>query len=837
MASKRKKKKAPSSPVPAKIAPEDLLRLANEALLAGKHRDAIAQFKTLAKTDADPSRCEQGLIDAYRGRALELQAKGMDREALTIWENRSQVRPGLAPDPLHLALLFRLGRIAPALAGYQQLVEVGAPDELGVLRTQFAALYLATSDGLDALPPDDPVRRDGPAARAALAAYCEGQDDAATQALRAISFRSPYRDFATILKALLALAADPAAADTLLGRVTADSPFEPLAAAARLARLPEPAFLEALGHAGAQSRAFALTLRGWSPERVRLWQELSGAALAKDPLQMIGVLQRLRGRLGLPWVRRKMRTLLLSRLPPKPPPAVFAAFLEIDWYLITALGTEEHGDAWATVNAWRTVCGAIRGPNEAWPKSGSDDALRIALLQRRLAMELKLLADFVALEVEEELEHSLELDPEYLPGYLLLIQQYRGDGRLKEARRILAMAQKHWPEDTDLLNEALDVALAGDAFKKAAGLARQILLRDPINRRVRHSLWQAHVAHARKQWKKERPDLALKELEQALAWADAPAHRTRTELLQALFAFEAGTLEATALAAASEHAGPGAVGRFMLALEAEALGSMPRDVLKRAGLTPIPPLDLEGLLRFARLLREAAENPAGFIPLAVQPFHAVLKKAVRLNLDRAGYEALCETLHRADEFALCAEFAKAALKRWRGDPLFVLFAFQAKLADPLARSITDADIDRLENALDQAEDQGDTRTAMRIREALRHLIPSPFADPFSAPMGLPDDDEGIPFNLSPADMSELLDALQNTPAGENLRDMEKTMGRDAVLRMLQEISSDLPPSPPPLPKPKPKPQAGRGRKKASAAPPPDDSDGPDDDNPDQLKLF
>ncbi len=836
MASKRKKKKRPASPVASQASPDDLRQQADTALAARKYREAITLFKSLAKAGGEQSVWEPGLIDAYRGRALELQAKGMDREALTIWENRDQVRPGMAPDPVHLALLFRLGRVAPAMEGFQRLVQSGAPDELGPLRAQFAALYLAGGDDMESLSPDDPVRRDGPAARAALAAYCERNDDDLAQALRKIPFRSPYRDFATILKALLALQEDPSTADSLLGRVAADSPFAPLASAARIARLPEPAFLEALGQSGAQCRAFALTLRGWSQDRVRLWQELSDSTDKKDPLRMIGVLKRLRARLGEPWVRRKMRTLLLSRMATKPPKALFAELSPVDWALITALDTEGRGDEWDTVDGWRAACEAIGGSGRSWPKPGSDDALRIALIQRRMATDLGLLDSFADTLVQEELERSLLLDPDYLPGYLLLIKHYRGEARLKEARQVIGLAQKRWPDDAEVLNEALEIALEGGAFKKATGLARQILQRDPINRRARRSLWQAHVAHARKQWGKGLREPAFKELDAALPWADSPESRARTELLQALFAFNAGRLDAAALAQSCEHAAAGVVGRFMLAQEAEALGMMSRDLLKRAGLSRMPPLDRESLLAIARQMREFGEDPTGMGFAALQPFRSALKKAARLPLDRADYEILCETLRLAGEFGLCADYAKAALKTWHDEPLFELFLFQAKLDDPTGRPVTHTDVDRLHDALDNAEGEGDTRTAMRIRDLLLRLTPTRFGGPFSIPVGLPGDDVDFdPFSPSPQDMPSprdmmnILDILRDGPLGERIREMESRLGHDELLQALEDMRSGSLPPPDPRPRRKRKPAApAKGDKSAGPR---------DDEDPDQLKMF
>ena len=66
----------------------------------------------------------------------------MGKEALTIWENRAQACPGLAPDPRHLALLLRLGRVAPALEAYRHLMAAGESPALNETRARFAAHFL-----------------------------------------------------------------------------------------------------------------------------------------------------------------------------------------------------------------------------------------------------------------------------------------------------------------------------------------------------------------------------------------------------------------------------------------------------------------------------------------------------------------------------------------------------------------------------------------------------------------------------------------------------------------------------------------------------------------------
>jgi len=841
---KKRKKQAKRASSSRALSPEDLLRAGREALAARRYREAMDHFKAVAKTDTDGSVWEAGLAEAYRGRALELQAKGMEREALMIWENLDRLLPGRAPDPAHLILCLRMGRSAIVAQGYKALVQGGESTAArALLQAHLAASCLGEGRAPDFLEADDPVLRDAEPARAALEAYCRGEEATASEALRRIPFRSPYRDYAAAMKALLMLGTDSSAAERLLARIDADSPFHAFAEAVRLAWLPEPAFLDALRQAGPQSRTLAFALRGWPEERVRLWQELEKIDASANPLQLVGLLDRLREPLGEPWARQKMRALVLAKMPRQPPPAAMRAFSHTDWNLISAQHVEDDYDLWTVVDRWRTVFARMRADYPGSAEPGNDAALRIALLQRRLATELKLLKTPAGSEVEQELEQSLSLDPEYLPGYLLLIRHFRESMLPKEARRILAEAQRRWPEDVELLNEALDLALDNGAFKKATGLARRILAKDPINRRARRSLYQAHLAHARKQWRGGRADLALREMEQAESWSDDAGGRARVELLRGIVLLETGSGDSDALKAACERAAPGAAGWLMLALEAARVGVAPRALLKRARFGKVPALKRDDVLAFARLLREEAETGGDVLAEALAPFQSALEKAARLKLQREDYETLCESLRLAGHALLRATFAKAALKRWRGDPLFELHAFQAKRSDPRHVEVTLSDIHRLETAMDRAQAEGDTRTAMRLEQEFRKLYPPPAFDPFAPDEDFDDDDfpDGD-FDLGPPPSEEelraLLDLLEGTPEGRRLRDLERELGSEEVLKALAEAAGDIadmpaPPRPPPPAKPRKRTRRGKSRPKRA-----DDADPDSDDNsPDQLKLF
>src|SRR5207249_3128885 len=103
---------------------------------------------------------------------------------------------------------------------------------------------------------------------------------------------------------------------------------------------------------------------------------------------------------------------------------------------------------------------------------------------------------------------------------------------LKQARARLDAALARFPDDAEVLLEAVETALAGGAFKKVAGLAKRLLERDTINPRVRAVVGQAHLSHARKQIEARNPAGARREIEQAGQWLRAPAEKGLLKLLR-----------------------------------------------------------------------------------------------------------------------------------------------------------------------------------------------------------------------------------------------------------------------------------------------------------------
>lgn len=772
-------------------------------MASGRFREAIIHYKALLKADPSPV-WQDGLARAYRGRAIELASKGMLQEAMGIWENRRQFCPGAPPDIEQLFLTLRLGRLPAAASIYKEILDTLEPQTLAEVRRRFAAINLATGETLRAvLAPEDPIIVHGRAARSALEAYCRGDDDQALQSLAQIPYRSPYRDMVPILKALPIFQSDPGEAEKLLLRVPEDSPFAAIAQSVQLALRPEPEFRDSLSTLGPTQRRFVASLRGWSPERLGIWEAIHPLGSQPEPGPLLDLMHRYRPKLGLDWVRRQGMRLLINfrKANQERPHPLFGGTLPLfERTLLQAWRAEEKaGDPWAIYHTWLAVIQHWRIPAD--PVPGSDNALRIALIQRRLDQRWKML------EVEDEseanwyggpqeqldelvlagLEESLQFDPDDKPTYIRLISYYRRLNKLKEARRLLEPALEQWPDDLSVLGEAVETAVTGGAFKKAAGLAARILRYDPINIRARDALLDAHLAHARKQIKIKRVDLAERELTSAGAWARGEQARGKLALVQGFLEYDRNPkLGATLLLAEVDRHGGGLNGRCALALEAERLGRNPNGLMKALALpmpTQIEKADLLNCLHRLRSHLDATDTvPTPTLSLYLTPG---LKAGTDFDLSRQEVELACETLRRCHLQSVRLAYARNGLKRWPGLPVLVLHEFEASQRDNYRLS-NPKEIERLEQALKRAREEGDMRTAHRINTLLHDMEPG-FPPPFFLPRRIP---EEIHEMLDGLDEGKLMDMLREMlDRNFDPRILEQILGRERM----EKLMSGLPP--------------------------------------------
>ncbi len=700
---------------------------ARQALAAGRYREAIKHFRTLSASEP-PSVWAEGLAAAYRGRALELSAKGMPREALAIWENREWRCPGARPEPEQIALLLELGEYEDALAAYGRLQSDAPPQTLNRARTHLAATYLSEPESLDGLDPDDPVRTHGEAARAALTVYCDGDGGAASTHLQAIPYRSPYRDLVIVLKALIHDQGDGHSAERRLGGIETTSPFAPLAEAARRAGWTEAELLPTFHELSEPQQRLVASLRGWPPQRLALVRTLFHPDAADPSADLATTLVQWRHEVGDTWFRQQRIRLVfhdaLSRgIPPTPPEDAD----ELECALLHAWHTEAwHGDDPAELlAAWQAVIEALRAAGE--PSAGDGVALRIAAIQRHLADDLALLETPLAAEAETALTESVALDPEHRHGHELLIQRHRACGRLTQARRALDRALARWPEDRTLLQDGLEIALEGEALDDALEFARRILVRDPINRRARHVLHEALVARARAACTEGDPQAARAALDQAEAWAESPPARAQIDRLRTVVdASCKGGHDTVGSPRQAAGEGPALGHALALAVEAQLAGQPPETVLARSGLRPPKRLERDELLDLCRGMQELAQEAPEALDRALECYAPALRRAHRIRtLGLEDFATVCEALRAAGQDELRGRFAREALRHRLEDPLFLVHSLEARYRRGQNGQPSSRELDQLRRAFRRARRDDDKRTAHRAGVLIKQWMPDP----------------------------------------------------------------------------------------------------------------
>ena len=442
---------------------------------------------------------------------------------------------------------------------------------------------------------------------------------------------------------------------------------------------------------------------------------------------------------------------------------------------------EEDGLPHEIFNSWRDACFQLGEPEVG---NNADAALTLALILRRMSRRW-LRSEPPNPSVFAALEQALKHDPDDRPGYLELIRLYRQAHKLKEARRLLDQALSRYPADTEVLTEAVETALAGSAFKKAARYARRTLELDPINPRVRDILLDTHLAHARKQIRQNKATLARRELEEAANWARTEQALGRIDLLQAMLESSDGNPEAAQRCFLSgfERTGGGLVGRLQLLMEAGRIRRPMATVLKQAQL-PKPPRQAsrEQVLALIHALSEADENEQ-ILEEALEFLQVPLRSAAKLDFSPPEMERLCETWLRLGQQGLRTRYARAAVKRWPDTPVFVFHQIDA--GQDFFTDLSAPERRQLETAYQHARADGDMRTAHRIGELLDAGQPfmPPDAAPFD-PFDFENSTQGLPNG---EDLEQFIDMLMRSKGPPEFEEMKRELGLEGARQLLRGI--------------------------------------------------
>lgn len=687
---------------------------ADIALGAARYKEAIEEFKELLKRERRPAWLN-GLAAAYSGRAEQLAAKGMLKEALALWRTRSEACGVPLLDGPYVGWLMKTGNIQQAL-GLMHTVDNLPPEARERARAQLALAVLVAPDELLAGLPEESLGHRA-AARSAITALLHDDTSNLEPALQTISFRSPYRDLRGLLKALALQAGNPQSAAATLARMPATGPFQALARTLRVCLMPGTAWVAGIAELDDAGRTLVLDLKGCPQPQRAMVLELAARAseIAPTPLELLDLL--LRHRRALPdTVARRLGLRLLPHAPQRlnsfrtgfPPPS------EIEQEHVLALAAELKLRHEQAETHWLRVIKRL----DSQPSG-----------QRRAALVLRRLADqhshhrpdgSLCMHAVDWLLQSLRLDPGDRETHLRLLRDERLNGDLKNARAWLDKARLQFPDDALVLREAVEIALASGAFKKAASLAKQALRIDPINTGVRALIGQAHLAHVRKLLRARNLAAARRELDDAAEWLRGADERGLLELLRGFAAEPPAAGDAALRQAVADLGGP-LVGAFHLLLEGKRIKGpnafAPQELVRRAGLDLKTTPAAAEVVALAQALHAAVESDPA-LPAVLGVLSGMLTRAATaLRMSESEHLLISEALHRHGQPGLTRRFAAAALKHWPGRPVFVYLEAAARFGSAPWR-MPRAEWVRLDRVFSQAREQGDERSAARLSRLL-----------------------------------------------------------------------------------------------------------------------
>ncbi len=771
----------------------------------GRFRDAIVCYKTLIKIER---RAEwiAGLATAYAGRAKGLAVKGLFEEAIELWRSRAELCGTPLWDGPYVGWLISEGRLVEVL-GYlaaRRAACATAPkldDEIVTLEAQLAPALLAADEATVArLPTQSPLVLHRPLALIALSAYANKDAVALESALADIPFRSPYKDLRLLLKAIVQWETDRDSARQAFDRLPQGGPFEPLAAPFRTLQVTGAERLRHWAGLNAFQQAVALDLTGLPHTMAPLLRALAATDVNFAPAALFDLVQQHARVLPesiatrvwqwlAPWATR--RDCACPRIFGNPTLAMQEC--------ATALAVEIKAELTHSEQHWTKAVKLMSKSKEA------DDPLRTALVLRHMAYNIHHLSREGILdeEGEEMLTESLKYDTHDCDVYIRLVRFWRLRDDLKRSREHLDLGLIHFPDDVTLLTEAVETALAAAAFKKAAIVARHLLELDPLNRKVRSMVGNAHLSHAAKLIAVDNLEAAKKEITEAATWLGEVADQGRLYLLQA-WAEPAGCNKRLRLAQlAADTWGGGLAAGWRLMREAQgtfANIALPSSLklLKEAGIDTPKVLTATDIRDLAQVLEQ--EKPIirkELDPLA--PWRREMGTlASKPVLNAEATVRICEALSRHHEYDLVEKFANVARKFWPDRPIFVYHAAAARFGKQGSID-SERDYDDLENAQLQARRIKDPRLVMRIEALFEADDPDPDPDPDFSDSELPvgrgrSGSSGKPSDLAKFNKDEMRNVIEMMIKMDGVKSFMKaarmTLGDDQFRQIEKESSGD-----------------------------------------------
>ncbi len=753
----------------------DLPTTAARFLAEGQYKKAIEAYKQLLKTETRQE-WREGLATAYLERAKTLAAKMMYKEAAALWETRASLCQDESVLELYVLWLIYAGRYGQAARLYVAHKErlPASPTTAQLLPLLGAWLLAGQTEIADHFPVDTSLHQQYVIVKTAIQAYCQGQTEEVENYLTQIPFRSPYRDCRLLLKSLLRLPTEAAAAYKLLEKIPADSPYYHFTNLITSHAIN----IDELSKLSQVEQLWVANLNGWNQRQLKLVSQLSLLLSQASAQQrtLFDIIVEYQDLLGVEYAKRVGLAILpLAPTLTKDYQKTFGPLSPFEQKRVEALRWQQQSKFASADSCWKDAVAILKSE----PDSAAN-ALKIAFILRHRAY----LAERYNDNCEDQVilnywQESLDYDPSDKDTYLKVINLYQQRENRAKYHEWILLAVKQFPNNTEALTAAMESFVQRKAFKKAVEYAKAVLKLDPIHLKARQVLFSSHVSHARKLIKTKKFELARKELNEAAHYEKTNQPSGLVQINQGLLNWYEGTAPELAKPAILEGfklAGGGLNGYLRVLVETKSLNLKLEDSV----LPWLPKFTRQYVPTRSEILAVVALiNSYQQQQLNQQQLKSLLKMLATLEVPLQQVPAqtfskeemisICECFKQIGHFGLLKAYSQQALSEWPAQPILVFYQLFAKaLGKPYGLHL--AEVQLLQEAAAQAEDCGDKRTHMIIMKFLTER--TAYGMPKMIPMELLEE----LANLETDDEIDENEALSLTDSIQEMMEMLKQIG-------------------------------------------------------------
>ena len=674
----------------------------------GHYKEAISLYKNLLQDDDDNKEYQQQLAHCYWLRALSFATRGMHKEAMVLWENQNQhINPPYYGYDHYINWLIITNNQAKIQTYLNELTAQQLDKEFTELSVLLGLLIITDHPEFQQnLAQDSDLIAHSKIAQTALQAYQNQNIDETNEALKKLPFRSAFRDFRTLLKASLTIQNSAEEATLLLAKIPNTSPYSKMSNLLLCSIKNGTALIQELIQFNHKQIKTVSEIKGLNKKQFKLIDSLTRQNEPLSDKFKFNLAIQFQSLCSPEIAQHYCQALLGTTYPAgkKDYKKNFSTPDKFEQNRCKALTFEGKNDSYEAEHYWNECIKIL--------SESKDSELKIALILRRISEHLE-----PYLQTECLIE-SLTHDPDDHACYLKILNFYSQENDDENYKQWLRTTIDKFPQDIEVLNLAIQTAMANKTYKKANQYASKILKIDPVNTFAKQVLVTSHLAHARHLIKEKKFHLVEKEIQQAEKFKVVKSHLDQAQLIRGLYCFSSQDkkqgLQEISDALKQLNSDP-VNSHFQATMEALLTGLPVATLLRKIPSTKDYLLSKQELSLLIHRLKQYEQENGNHEQLhkALEKVKTALKKSIELqNYEENDVLTLCQALYDIDHFELLRHCTRFAQDKWL-KPIWVYYRVYSD-TNGQAEKCTMMQRLRLEEFQEQARQEKDHRASLLI---------------------------------------------------------------------------------------------------------------------------